>query len=287
MRSPTPATRTRASCWRARRPASRSRPKAARTNRSARRFSAWASRGSPPSSRPSPTSLPRSCCGASDTCRSLTAGRSIAGFPPATIDQPAREIDAALRHDLLAGVIGSRSRRPTRRSRWSFPAPSRPSCSLRTRRWRRKFPASACSPSPRPTASMVTCSPPPRPARAARPCRLLTPRRCSAGCHPTPRWSPCSMATGRTLLARHGRGPPRLSARRHGFWRVRRYPGALRQALDRYRRHPRHGGACLRRPRPAPRLIRSRRARHSLSAACANTLETCSRPYQAIPPLAA
>ena len=43
-------------------------------------------------------------------------------------------------------------------------------------------------------------------------------------------------------------------AGRHGLRRIRRHPGALRQAPDRHRRHPRHGGARLRRPRPAPQL---------------------------------
>ena len=88
MRSLTPATRTRASCWPARRPASRSRRRAARTSRSARRCSAWASPGSSPSSRRSPTRSPRSCSGASATCRSRTAARSTAASPPAPSISP-------------------------------------------------------------------------------------------------------------------------------------------------------------------------------------------------------
>ena len=60
--------------------------------------------------------------------------------------------------------------------------------------------------------------------------------------------------SGGALLARHGCRSSLLSAGCHRLRRIRRYPGALRQAPDRHRRHPRHGGTGLRRSRPAPRL---------------------------------
>ena len=103
MRSPTPAIRMRASCSPARRPASRWPPRAARTNRSARRCSAWASLGSSPSSRPSPTEVAEIMLWGFGHLQEPEGGALYCRLSTRTIDQPEREIDAALRQDLLAG----------------------------------------------------------------------------------------------------------------------------------------------------------------------------------------
>ena len=195
------------------------------------------------------------------TCRSPTAAPSTAASPPAPSTSPSAK--STRRSDMTSwrAATGWRTRRRTPRWRWSFPAPLRPRRRRPTQRWPTRYRASACSPSrpgDRLYGDLIAATEAPHAGRGG----AADPRR-SAARPPASRRSTRHRAgrpPGGALLARHRRRPPRLPARRHRLRRIRRYPGALRQAPDRHRRHPRHGRTRLRRPRPPPHLTQSQGA---------------------------
>ena len=176
-----------------------------------------------------------------------------------TIDQPARDIDAALRHDLLAGGYWLVEPAPDAQIALVFSGAVAPEVQSAHEALAEEIPGIgllAITSADRLYADLLTASE----ARARGEAVPAAHAETLLGRLP-PDAALVTVLDGHPaalLLARHGRGQPRLPARRHRLRRIRRYPGALRQAPDRYRRHPRHGGARLRRPRPAPRLTSPR-----------------------------
>ena len=184
-----------------------------------------------------------------------------------TIDQPAREIDAALRHDLLAGGYWLVEPAPESPLALVFSGAVAPEVRAAHEELAEEIPGIgllAVTSADRLYGDLLAAAE----ARTHGEAVAATHGRGAAGppaagCRARHR---AGRPPGVALLARHGHGPPRLSAGSHRLRRIRRHSGALRQAPDRHRRHPRHGRVGLRRPRPPPRLICILKARLAVSA---------------------